>query len=151
MQTEAKKSRPFRILLAEDHELTRQEMARLIGREPDMVVVADVSTGEAAIEVAEAVEPDFIVLDILLPQKNGIEICRDLSDRLPGVRIVALSNHAGATMVKAFFAAGGMGYVCKAHAFEELVPAIRAILSGRQYLSRQAMQSGLIDARTATA
>ena len=141
MQTEGTKRRPFRVLLAEDHAPTRQEVVQLICREADMVVVADVETGEDAVEMAQTVLPDFVVLDILLPKKNGIEICRAISDKLPGVRIVALSNHAGPPLVKAFFNAGGMGYVRKDHAFEELIPAIRAILSGRQYLGHQVMQS----------
>ena len=141
MHKQLSQKRPFRILMADDHEPSRQEMAQLIGREADMVVVANVSTGEAAVDAAQSVQPDFIVLDILLPQKNGIETCRAISDKLPGVRIIALSNHAGPSLVKAFFKAGGMGYVSKTHAFEELVPAIRAILSGRQYLGQQVLQS----------
>jgi DNA-binding NarL/FixJ family response regulator len=141
--TEAKtaKQRPFRVLLADDHEPTRAEMVRLIDREADMLVIADVATGEDAVATAQTVQPDFIVLDILLPQRNGIEVCRAITDKLPGVRVVALSNHSGPPLVKAFFDAGGMGYVRKDHAFEELVPAIRTILSGRQYLGRQVMQS----------
>ena len=140
-ETKTAKRRPFRVLLADDHGPTREEIVRLIGQEPDMVVVADVATGEDAVTAAQTMQPDFIVLDILLPQRNGIEVCRTISDMLPGVRVVALSNHSGPPLVKAFFEAGGMGYVRKDHAFEELVPAIRAILSGRQYLGRQAMQS----------
>jgi DNA-binding NarL/FixJ family response regulator len=132
--------RPFRILLADDHGPTRAEIVRLIGLETDMVVVADVATGEEAVEVAQTVLPDFIVLDILLPQRNGIEVCRAISNKLPGVRVVALSSHSGPPLVKAFFEAGGMGFVRKDHAFEDLVPAIRAILSGREYLGRQVMQ-----------
>lgn len=141
--TEAKtaKQRPFRVLLADDHGPTRAEMVRLIERETDMLVIADVATGEDAVSTAQTVQPDFIVLDILLPQRNGIEVCRAITDKLPGVRVVALSNHSGPPLVKAFFDAGGMGYVRKDHAFEELVPAIRTILSGRQYLGRQVMQS----------
>lgn len=106
-----------------------------------MEVVADVATGEDAVAAAQTIQPDFIVLDILLPQKNGIETCRAISEKLPGVRVVALSNHSGPSLVNAFFKAGGMGYVRKDHAFEELVPAMRMILSGRQYLGRQVIQS----------
>ena len=133
------KKRPFRVLLADDP--TREEMARLIGKETDMLVVADVATGEEAVAAAQTLEPDFIVLDILLPQRNGIEVCRAITDKLPGVRVVALSNHSGPPLVKAFFDAGGMGYVRKDHAFEELLPAIRTILAGRHYLGHQVMQS----------
>ena len=140
-ETATAKRRPFRVLLADDHDPTREEMVSLIGKESDMVVVADVATGEEAVAVAQTVQPDFIVLDILLPQRNGIEVCRAISDKLPGVRVVALSNHAGPPLVKAFFEAGGMCYVRKDHAFEDLVPAIRAILAGRQYLGRHVMQS----------
>ncbi|MEI6211461.1 MAG: response regulator transcription factor [bacterium] len=141
MQTPTPMERkPFRVILADDHGPTRAELVQLISQEADMRVVADVATGEEAIALAQQLNPDFIVLDIHLPQLNGIEICRILSDKLPGVRIVALSNHSGPSLVKAFFTAGGMGYVRKEHAFEELLPAIRRILSGREYLGRQVMQ-----------
>ena len=132
---------PFRVLLADDHGPTRAEIVRLIGQESDMVVVGDVATGEEAVASAQALQPDFIVLDILLPQKNGIEVCRAVTGKLPGVRVVALSNHAGPPLVSAFLAAGGMGYVRKDHAFDELVSAIRSILAGRQYLGCEAMKS----------
>ncbi len=131
--------RPYRVLLADDHDPTREEILRLISREADMTVVASVATGEAAVIAAQATQPDFIVLDILLPLQNGIEVCRAVSAALPGVRIVALSNHAGPQLVKAFFKAGGMGYVRKDHAFEDLIPAIRTILGGREYLGRQVL------------
>ena len=131
--------RPFRVLLADDHAPTREEIMQLIEKEDDMTVVAEVASAEDAITAAQSLQPDFVVLDILLPQQTGIDACRAISARLPGVRIVALSNHSGPPLVKAFFAAGGMGYVRKEHAFEELIPAIRTILSGRQYLGRQAM------------
>jgi two-component system, NarL family, response regulator NreC len=138
-ETKATGRKPFRVLLVDDHDPTRAEMVRLIGRETDMVVVADVATGEEAVVAARTMQPDFIILDILLPQMNGIEVCRAVSDLLPGVRIVALSNHSGLRLVKAFLDAGGMGYVRKEHAFEELVPAIRAILAGRQHLGHEVM------------
>ena len=140
-ETKTAGRKPFRVLLADDHGPTRAEMVRLIGREADMVVVADVATGEEAVAAARTMQPDFIVLDILLPKMNGIEVCRAVSDKLPGVRVVALSNHSGQRLMKAFLEAGGMGYVRKDHAFEELVPAIRAILAGQQYLGREVMQS----------
>ena len=144
MSDAAKKTttrKPFRILLADDHGPTREELEQLISKEPDMTVVANVGTGEEAITSAKSLLPDFIVLDILLPQRNGIEVCRIISDKLPGVRVVALSNHAGMPLVKAFFAAGGMGYVRKEHANEELIPAIRAILAGREFLGRRVMHT----------
>jgi DNA-binding NarL/FixJ family response regulator len=131
--------RPYRVLLADDHDPTREEILRLISREADMTVVASVATGEEAVSAAQTSLPDFIVLDILLPLQNGIEVCRAVSDALPGARIVALSNHAGPLLVKAFLKAGGMGYVRKDHAFEDLIPAIRTILGGREYLGREVL------------
>lgn len=133
--------KPFRVLLADDHAPTRQEVVGLIGREGDMTVVADVGTGEEAVAAAWTMQPDLILLDILLPQMNGIEVCRAVTAQLPGVRVVALSNHSGQRLVNAFLAAGGMGYVRKDRVFDELVPAIRSILAGNQYLGREVMQS----------
>ncbi|MEI8242498.1 MAG: response regulator transcription factor [bacterium] len=129
------------ILLVEDHKPTRNEVRALIEGQPDMRVVAESSTGEDAVIRAREWRPDVVVIDIFLPGMNGVEATRLICAEQPAVRVLALSNHFGASLVQAIQDAGGLGYVRKSRAFEELVPAIRTILSGRQYLGRQVTQS----------
>lgn len=123
-------------MLVEDHKPTRDEMRALIGREPDMEVVAEAESGEEALGMARAEKPDVAVMDILLPGMNGIETTRKLLAEQPGVKVLALSNHFGDSLVKAILEAGGLGYVRKSKAFEELIPALRQVDAGRQYISK---------------
>ena len=125
----------MRILLVEDHKATRDEMHALIERQPDMTVVAEAETGEDALDRARDEKPDIAVMDILLPGMNGVETtCKILAEQ-PWVKVLALSNHFGDSLVRAILDAGGLGYVRKSRAFEELIPALRSVASGAQYVS----------------
>lgn len=126
----------MRILLVEDHKPTRDEMRALIEREPDMIVVAEAETGESGVVRAREQAPDVVVMDILLPGLNGIETTRKIRAERPDVKVLALSNHFGESLVQAIFDAGGLGYVRKNRAFEELIPALRAVAAGEQYVTR---------------
>lgn len=128
--------REMRILIVDDHEPTRTEMRSLIEREPDMNVVAEVATGEESVSLARAEHPDIVVMDILLPGMNGIEATRRILAEQPATKVLALSNHFGDSLVKAILNAGSLGYVLKGKAFEELIPALRSVAAGRQYISR---------------
>ena len=125
----------MRILLVEDHQPTRNEIRALIEQQADMTVVAESATGEDALEKAREVHPDVVVMDILLPGLNGIEAARRIRVEHSSVRGLALSNHIGESLVRAILDAGGLGYVRKSRAFEELIPALRAVASGEQYVS----------------
>ena len=125
----------MRILLVEDHKPTRDEMRALIEREPDMTVVAEAGTGEDAVDRAREERPDVIVMDVLLPGMNGIETTRKVRAENPDLRVLALSNHFGESLVRAILDAGGLGYVRKNRAFEELIPALRSVAAGAQYVS----------------
>jgi DNA-binding NarL/FixJ family response regulator len=125
-----------RILLVDDHEPTRQEMRALIERQADMTVVAESETGEDAVDQARQERPDVVVMDILLPGMNGIETTRKIRAEQPGVRVLALSNHFGASLVQAILDAGGLGYVRKSRAFEELIPALRSVAEGKPYVNK---------------
>lgn len=127
----------MRILIVEDHKPTRDEMRALIEREPDMNVVAEAETGEDGVDQARAEHPDVVVMDILLPGMNGIEATRRILAEDPGTRVLALSNHFGDSLVTSILAAGGLGYVLKSKAFGELVPALRSVYAGEQYVSKR--------------
>lgn len=132
----------MRILLVEDHKATRDEMRALIESEPGMSVVAEAGTGEAAVDSARYAKPDVVVMDILLPGINGIETSRRILAEQPGIRVLALSNHFGDSLVKAILDAGGMGYVLKRKAFGELIPALRAVVAGQRYVTHEPPSRG---------
>jgi len=127
----------MKILLVEDHKATRDEMRALIECQPDMIVAAEAETGEDALDKALDTCPDVVVMDILLPGMNGIETTRKIIAKQPGMKVLALSNHFGATLVQAILSAGGLGYVRKNRALEELIPALRAVATGTKYISEE--------------
>lgn len=123
------------ILLVDDHKATRDEIRALIEGEQDLRVVAESVTGEIALDRARDHKPDVVIMDILLPGMNGIVTTRRMLAEQPGIRVLALSNHSGDSLVDAVFEAGGLGYVLKRRAFQELIPAIRSVAAGERYVS----------------
>jgi two-component system, NarL family, invasion response regulator UvrY len=124
-------------MLVEDHELTRRQMASLLEREKDLEVVAEASSGEESVGKAAEAKPDVIVMDVLLPGMSGVKACRSLVDAHHNVRLLVLSNYAGKTLVEAVLDAGALGYVRKDRAFEELIPAVRAVAAGQRYFGEK--------------
>jgi DNA-binding NarL/FixJ family response regulator len=126
----------MKILLIDDHAATRETMSALIEAEEDMRVVAKAANGEEGVSQAEAIKPDLVVIDIIMPGINGIDATKAILANNPAARVLILSNHSGCILVQAALSAGVAGYVRKDRAFEELMPAIRAISAGRQYLGQ---------------
>lgn len=131
----------MKIMLVEDHELTRRQMASLIEREEDMKVVAQAVSGEESLGRDAQHEPDVVVMDVLLPGMSGVDACRKLLGIRPAARVLVLSNYSGNALVQAVLEAGALGYVRKDRAFEELIPAIRAVAAGQQYLGTKITES----------
>ena len=125
------------VLLVDDHVPTRQEMRRLVEVQDDMQVVAECGSGEDAILTARRLRPDIVIMDIVLPGITGVEATIAIVKDLPGTRVLALSNHSGRNLVRAVLDAGAVGFVRKNHAFEELIPAIRAACAGKRFLGLQ--------------
>ncbi len=123
-----------RILLVEDHVPTREQVKVFLGQETDLTVVAEAGSAEEAIEKARLFTPDVVVMDIMLPGMNGIDATSRILSELPKTRILAFSNHAGPALIQAVLGAGGLGYVRKNRASEELIPAIRAVSEGKRYI-----------------
>jgi DNA-binding NarL/FixJ family response regulator len=124
-----------RILLADDHRILRQGLRSLITSERDFELVGEAEDGRAAVEMAERLTPHVIVMDIGMPGLNGIEATRQIIDRQPGVRVIALSAYADRRLIAEILKAGACGYLLKESAFEELVEAIRTAAAKRVYLS----------------
>jgi DNA-binding NarL/FixJ family response regulator len=122
-----------RLLLADDHTVLVEGLKALLA--PQFDVVATAGDGRAAVEAAERLRPDLILLDISMPGLNGIEAARRLRQSLPGARLAMLTMHADLSFVRAAFEAGVSGYVLKQSAATELVAALHEVARGQRYLS----------------
>ncbi len=125
-----------RIVLADDHQLVRAGLRSLLDKEPDLQVVAEAANGREAVKLVTQHEPDLAILDIGMPNLNGIEATRQIRAAVPQTKVIALSMHAGAQFVSGMFEAGASAYLLKDSAYEELLEAVHAVLVGRIYLSR---------------
>jgi DNA-binding NarL/FixJ family response regulator len=122
-----------RVLLADDHEDFLAIESGLL--EPEFDVVEKVHDGRASLEQTTRLKPDILVLDITMPLVNGIEAARQLRATGSGVKIVFLSAHGDTEYVREAVAAGALGYVVKARMASDLLPALRAALAGRVFVS----------------
>src|SRR5262245_14345932 len=125
---------PLRILLADDHVTVRHGLKLMIDGEPDMKVVAEVSDGALAVQRAQELQPDVIVMDISMPGVSGLAATRQLKQIQPKAAIVTLTRHSDDAYLQELLRAGVSGYVLKQSAPAELLQAIRAAASGGQYL-----------------
>jgi DNA-binding NarL/FixJ family response regulator len=125
----------IRILLADDHKIIRDGLRSLLAKQHDMEVIAEAEDGRTAVELARELNPSVIVMDIAMPDLNGVEATRQVMEIDPGIKVVALSMQSDGPVVRRMFQAGAAGYLLKDCAFEELVKAIRTVLNGRTYLS----------------
>jgi two-component system response regulator NreC len=125
---------PIRILLADDHVTVRHGLKLLIDSQPDMKVVAEASDGDGAVQRAQELTPDVVVMDISMPGMNGLVATRTLKQLQPGAAIVTLTRHGDDAYLQELLRAGVSGYVLKQSAPTELLQAIRAAAAGGQYL-----------------
>src|SRR5437016_2286608 len=123
------------LLLADDHRIVRQGLRAMLQTEPDFQLVGEAADGLETVRLAERLQPDVLVLDLMLPGLNGLEVARQVARRSPATRIVILSMYSEAGYVFEALRAGVLGYVMKEASAEELVRAIRAAAAGRRYLS----------------
>jgi len=124
-----------KVILADDHRIVREGLYSLLAKEPDMEVVGQADNGRATVEMARDLKPDVIVMDITMPQLNGIEATRQVLAGDSGVRVLALSMHSDKRFVAGVLGAGATGYLLKDCALEELVRAIRVVIANQTYLS----------------
>ncbi len=123
------------ILLAEDHQMVRQGFRALLAGEKDFTIVGETGDGLEALRLTEHLKPRVLVLDLMLPGLNGLEVTRQLSKRETQTKIVILSMHANEAYVLAALRNGAAGYVLKDSSASDLVRAVREVLGGRRYLS----------------
>ncbi len=125
----------IRVILADDHMIMRQGVRAMLEKEPDMEVVAEADNGRTAVELTRKLQPDVIVMDLTMPDLNGVEATRQVVAEYPGVKVLALSMHSDKRYVAGVLGAGASGYLLKDCALEELVRAIHAVVANQTYLS----------------
>jgi len=128
---------PIRVLIADDHAVVRDGLRALLAKAGDVEVVGVAGNGREVIEQAQRVRPDVVVMDVGMPELDGVEATRRLREKCPESRVLILSMHLTSEHVVRALHAGAHGYVLKESAGEEVVEAIRAVAAGRRYLSHQ--------------
>ena len=140
-------AKSIRILLADDHSVVRHGFRRILDAQEDMEVVGEVSNGREAVEQAAALQPDLIIMDVTMPELNGIEATRRIAEIVPRARVLALSMHRDPVYVREILRAGARGYLLKDSSEVDLVSAIRAVAQGEGYLSPAVSEAVLSDYR----
>jgi two-component system response regulator NreC len=125
----------IKVLVADDHTMVREGLRSLLNAKPDIEVVAEADNGRRALELVHEVMPDVVIMDVTMPDVNGIETTHQLSAEFPDVKVIALSMHADHRLVAGMLDAGASGYLLKDCAFEELENAIRTVVANQTYLS----------------
>ena len=126
---------PAKILLADDHAIIREGLRSLLDKQPDIEVVGAAEDGRKAMELVRELKPDIVIMDISMPNLNGIDATRKIVGKLGDTKVIALSMHSSKRFVTEMLKAGASGYILKECLFNELLEAIRVVLSGGIYLS----------------
>jgi two-component system, NarL family, response regulator NreC len=125
----------IRVLLADDHNLIRAGLRLVVSQQPDFVVAGEAENGRQAVALAEQLKPDIVVMDIKMPDLNGIEACQQIREALPDTQVVMLSMHSDEAYVLRALKAGARAYLLKDSAEADLARAIRAAAEGKSFFS----------------
>lgn len=131
------------IVVVDDHQIIRQGLCALLKTQEELQVIGDVGDGESAIRLAEQFHPDVMVIDMVMPGMNGLEITRRVRQCSPASAIIILSMYGAEGYVQEAIKAGAQGYVLKKDSVEELATAIREVVGGRQYISPYLMKRAI--------
>jgi DNA-binding NarL/FixJ family response regulator len=124
-----------RIILADDHAIMLEGLKSLFERERDLEIVGVAHNGREAVRLAEKLAPDVVIMDVSMPDLNGIEAARKIMSQNPGMKVIALTIHSDARYAVEMIKAGARGYILKQCAYEEIKRAVRIVVKGEAYLS----------------
>ena len=127
----------IKIILADDHKIVRQGLRNMLEQETDLEVIGEADDGRMAVRLVQELSPQVVIMDVGMPDLNGIEATRQVLAESPGVKVIGLSMHCDRRFVMNMLKAGASGYLLKDSAFEELATAIRMVLGGKMYLSTE--------------
>jgi len=140
-------AKAIRVMVVDDHDMLREGLAAFLRTFPDLELVGQASSAQEAIDLCGQVAPDVVLMDLVMPEMDGISATRTIHQRHPGIRIIALTSFGEEEMVRAELQAGAIGYLLKNVTAAELAQAIRAAHAGRPSLAAEAAQA-LIGAAT---
>lgn len=123
-----------RILLADDHKMMRQALSALLSNDIDIQVVGEAGDGREVLEKLGDTKPDIVVMDVNMPNLNGMETTKQITDKQPGIKVIGLSAYPDKRFVMGMLEAGAAAYIVKAEAGDELFRAIHAVMNGQTYL-----------------
>jgi len=130
-----------RILIAEDHDVLRRALRAILESRPSWRVVAEAVNGHEAVERAELLKPDVAILDVAMPQMDGLAAARRIREKVREVQLLITSHHDSPEIIRQAFNAGVDGFVAKVDIASELIPAIQTVCAGRPFLSRSVRHS----------
>ena len=136
------------ILIADDHKIVRLGLKALFATARDMKVLGEAEDGDEAIAKALALKPDVIVMDLMMPKRDGVSASKELHERLPSARIVILTSYGASDTISVALQAGAMGAVMKSADYESLLTAIRSVAKGKTFISPEVRQLLAIDPPT---
>ncbi len=125
----------IKVLLVDDHKIVSDSLVPLLNSQPDIEVVGQASNGRKAVELTQELNPDIVIMDVVMEELNGIEATRHIIAQCPGIKVLILSMQADRRYVTGSLNAGASGYLTKSCSFEELVTAIRKVQENKKYLS----------------
>jgi two-component system response regulator NreC len=137
----------IRVLLADDHAMVRKGFRLILEAQPDIEIAGEAGNGREAVELAEKLHPDVVVMDVAMPELNGIEATRRLASSSPHSRVLALSMHKDSVYVREILRAGARGYLLKDSIDTDLISAVRAVAKGDGYISPGVSDAVLSDYR----
>jgi DNA-binding NarL/FixJ family response regulator len=124
-----------KILIVDDHRIVREGLCAMLAKESNLQIAGEASTGREALQQTRRLNPDLIVMDINMPDLNGIDATGQILAEFPGMKIIALSMHSDKRFILGMFKAGACGFLLKEGAFKELLEAVRTALAGQIYIS----------------
>jgi len=127
--------RPIKILLADDHTIVRQGLKLILSAHPDLEVAGEAANGREAVEMAQKLKPDIVLMDVAMPELNGIEATRRMVEANSRLKVLVLSMHKEAVYVREILKAGARGYILKDAIDTELLNAVRSVAKGDGYIS----------------
>ena len=130
-----------KILIADDHEIVRRGIRHALETNPDWEVIAEAANGREAVEMADRLHPQIAVLDLSMPEMNGLEAIRRILSASPEVRILVLSIHDSDTLIHEVLASGAKGYLLKSDAARDLLSAVQSLIDGRTFFTAKVSQA----------
>ena len=140
---------PTRVLLVDDHEIMRDGLREVLERSGNFEVVGEAGDGETAVRVAQSVKPDVVIMDVMMPVKNGIDACRDITETLPDTRVLILTAASEEDAVMEALTAGAVGYLQKYSGKTDLLRTVRDVAKGEYRIPADAIRRAFSGIRTA--